>query len=47
MPTGDYRVVTVYKYYVSKEVGGWGGQLLMFADKVDGWGWPNADVIKI
>ena len=26
-----------YKYYVSKEVGEWGGQLLMFADKVGGW----------
>ena len=35
-----------FKYYVSKEVGGWGGQLLMFADKVGGWGWPNADVSK-
>ena len=33
-----------FKYYVSKEVGGWGGQMLMFADKVGGWGWPNADV---
>ena len=30
-------------YYVSKEVG-WGGKLLTFADKVGGWGWPNADV---
>ena len=30
-----------FKYYVSKEVGGSGGQLLMFADKVGGWGWPN------
>ena len=34
------------KYYVSKEVGGWGGQMLMFADKVGGWGWLNADISK-
>ena len=28
-----------FKYYVSKEVGGWGGKMLMFADKVGGdWG---------
>ena len=25
-------------------MGGWGGQMVMFADKVGGWGWPNADV---
>ena len=31
-----------FKYYVSKEVGMWGGQMLMFADKVGGWEWPNA-----
>jgi hypothetical protein len=35
-----------FKYYVSKEVGGWGSQLLTFADKVRGWGWTNADVSK-
>ena len=35
-----------FKYYVSKEVGGWGGQLLTSADKVGGWGWPNTDVSK-
>ena len=35
-----------FKYYVSKEVGGSDGQVLMFADKVGGWGWPNADVSK-
>jgi hypothetical protein len=35
-----------FNYYVSKEVGGWGGQLLTFADKVGGCGWPNADVSK-
>jgi hypothetical protein len=23
-----------------------GGQMLMFADKVGEWGWPNADVSK-
>jgi hypothetical protein len=34
-----------FKYFVSKEVGG-GGQLLTFAHKVGGWGWPNADVSK-
>jgi hypothetical protein len=27
-------------------VGGWGGQMMMFDDKVGGWGWLNADVIK-
>ena len=27
-----------YKYYVSKEVGRLGNQMLMFADMVDGWG---------
>ena len=31
-----------FKYYVSKEVGGWGNQMLMFVDKVGGRGWPNA-----
>ena len=35
-----------FKYYVIKEVGGWGGQMMMFDDKVSGWGWLNADVIK-
>ena len=35
-----------FKYCVSKEVGGWGGQLLTSADKVGGWGWPNTDVSK-
>ena len=35
-----------FKYYVSKEVGGWGGQMLMFADKFGGWGWLSADVSK-
>ena len=27
-----------FKYYVSKELGGWGGQMLMFANKVGGIG---------
>jgi S-phase kinase-associated protein 1 len=36
----------LFKYYISKEVGGWGGQLLTIADKMGGWGWPNADVSK-
>ena len=27
-------------------MGGWGGQLMMFDDKVGGWGWLNDDVIK-
>jgi hypothetical protein len=27
-----------FKYYVIKEVGGWGGQMMMFDDKVGGWG---------
>ena len=35
-----------FKYYVIKEVGGWGCQMMMFDDKVGGWGWLNADVIK-
>ena len=26
-----------FKYYVIKEVGGWGGQMMMFDDKVGGW----------
>ena len=30
------------KYYVSKSV----GQMLMLADKVGGWGWPNADILR-
>jgi hypothetical protein len=34
-----------FKYYVSKEVGG-RGQMLMFADKAGGWGWPNAKISK-
>ena len=33
-------------YYVSKEVGGWGFQMLMFADVVCGLGRPNADLSK-
>jgi hypothetical protein len=32
--------------YVIKEVGGCGGQMMMFDDKVGRWGWLNADVIK-
>ena len=35
-----------FKYYVIKEVGGWGCQMMMFDDKVDGWGWLNDDVIR-
>ena len=35
-----------FKYYIIKEVGGWGGQMMMFDDKVGGWGWLNDDVIK-
>ena len=27
-------------------MGGWGGQMMMFDDKVGGWGWLNADMIK-
>ena len=33
-------------YYVIKEVDGWDGQTMMFDDKVGGWVWLNADVIK-
>jgi hypothetical protein len=40
------KLIGDFKYYVSKEVGGWGGQLLTLADKVGGWRWPNADVSK-
>ena len=36
----------LFRYSISKGVNGWGGQLLTFADKVGGWGWPNADVSK-
>ena len=35
-----------FKYYVIKELGGWVGQMMMFDDKVGGWGWLNDDVIK-
>ena len=35
-----------FKYYVIKEVGGWGARMMMFDDKVGGWGWLNDDVIK-
>jgi hypothetical protein len=35
-----------FKYYVIKEVGGWGGRMMIFDDKVGGWGWLNDDVIK-
>ena len=34
-----------FKYYVIKEMGGWGGQMMMFDDKVGG-GWLNDDVIR-
>ena len=27
-----------FKYYVIKEVGGWVGLMMMFDDKVGGWG---------
>ena len=30
----------------SSEVGRWGGQMMMFDDKVGGWGWLNDDVSK-
>ena len=29
------------------EVGGWGGQMMMFDDNVGQWGWLNDDVSKI
>ena len=35
-----------FKYYVIKEVGGWGCQMMIFDDKVGGWGWLNDDVSK-
>ena len=35
-----------FKYYVIKEVGGWGWQMMMFDDEVGGWGWLNDDVSK-
>ena len=38
---GDHSSITSAKRWV-----GGGGQLLTFADKVGGWGWPNADVSK-
>ena len=30
-------VMSPFKYYVSIDVDGWGGQMLMFAHKVGGW----------
>ena len=35
-----------FKYYVIKEVGGWGCQMMMFDDKVGRWGQLNDDVSK-
>ena len=35
-----------FKYYVIKEVGGCSGQMMMFDDKVGGWGQLNDDVSK-
>ena len=35
-----------FKYYVIKEVGGWGSKTMMFDDKVGGLGLLNADVSK-
>ena len=35
-----------FKYYVIKEVGGWGCQMMMFDNKVGGWGRLNDDVSK-
>ena len=35
-----------FKYYVIKEVGGWGCQMMMFDDKLGGWGLQNDDVIR-
>ena len=37
----DHLSITSAKRWV-----GGGGQTLMFADKVGGWVWPNADVSK-
>ena len=42
----DFPHKGAFKYYVIKEVGGWVGQMMMFDDKVGGWGWLNDDVIK-
>ena len=33
-----YFHMGTFKYYVIKEVGGWGGQMMMFDDKVGGLG---------
>ena len=35
-----------FKYYIIKEMGGWVGQMMMFDDKVGGWGWLNDDLSK-
>ena len=35
-----------FKYYIIKEVGGWGCQMMMFDDKWGGGGWLNADMSK-
>ena len=37
----DHSSITSAKKWVSG-----GGQMLMFADKVGGWGWPNADACQ-
>jgi hypothetical protein len=42
----DIQTKGPFKYYVIKEMVGWGGQMMMFDDKVGGWGWLNADVSK-
>ena len=39
----DHSTITSSKRWV----GGWGGQMMMFDYYVGGWGWINADVIKI
>ena len=42
----DCQSKGAFKYYIIKEVGGWVGQMMMFDDKVGGWGWLDDDVIK-
>ena len=37
----DHSIITSAKRWL-----GWGGQILMFTDKVGGWGRPNADMSK-
>ena len=42
LPFWGLKSVGSIKCYVNKEVGWWGGQMMMFDEQVGGWGWLNA-----